>query len=242
MASVDAALVVLREGMSLGVLLFLTCVVRIIRGFSSKPAVFSGLASIFLLAVNKIFELRFARFGAWSYLNVVHKMPFGHGKLHPESALASIYSGFGSAFRNDPKDGSFGLPFFGIGALINPWLQFEAASKTFCLLPAMIWLYMDRSIGTVMIGIVLTDVVWLLFQTSLDLTVNTISILLAGRRGGSPQPISDPTWGNFDQYTAFIVTGLFPLVFSIRNALRENAGTFAAWWRTAKERLGRFIP
>lgn len=89
-ASVDAALVVLREGMSLGILLFLTCVVRIIRGFSSKPAVFSGLASIFLLAVNKIFELRFARFGAWSYVNVVHMMPFGHGKLHQERACKHI--------------------------------------------------------------------------------------------------------------------------------------------------------
>ncbi len=241
-ASVDAALVVLREGMSLGALLFLTCVVRIRRGFSPRPAVFSDLALIFLLVVNKVFELQYCRFGAWSYVNVVLMMPFGHRKFYPESALASKYSGFGSTFRNEPKDGLFGIPFFDIGVLINPGLQTEVGVKTVCLLPAVIWPYTRRSIRGVLEGILMTDALWLIWQTGLDLVMNTVFILLAGVIGGSPLPISDPTWRSFDQYTAFTVTGLIPLVFSIRKALRENADTFAGWWHTAQGWLGRFIP
>lgn len=238
-ASVDAALVVLREGMVLGALLFLTCVVRIIRGFSSKPAVVSGLASGFLLVVNKIFELRYCRFRAWSYVNVVLMMPFGHQKHYPESALASKYLGFGDAFRNDPRDG---LPFFAIGAYLNPGLLLEVLTKTVFLLGAVIFSCTGRSIRSVLVVFLLTDALWLIWQTLVDLFLNAVFIRFAGVMGGSLLPISDPTWRNFDQYTAFIVTGLFPVVFSIINALRENSDTFAGWWRTAKERLGRFIP
>lgn len=241
-ASVDAALVVLREGMSLGALLFLTCVVRIRPGVFPKAAVFSGLASVFLLVVNKIFELRYCRFGAWSYVNAFLMIHFGHRKFYPESALASKYSGFGSTFRNNPKDGLFGLPFFAIGVLTNLELEVEIAVKTVCLLSAVVCSYPTRSIGGVLVGILLTDALWLISQTTCDLVMNTVFILLAGLFGGSPLPMSDLTWRNFDQYTAFIVTGLIPLVFSISDALRENADTFAGWWRTAKERLGRFIP
>ena len=167
-------------------------------------------------------------------------MPFGHRKEYPESALASIYSGFGSTFRNDP--GFFGIPFLGIGILTNPGLQLEVSAKTVCLVFGVTYLYTKRSIGAALVGILLTDVCWLICQTLVDFLMNTVFILLAGHLGGSPMPLSDPTWRSFDQYTAFIVTGLIPLVFSISDVLRENANTLAGWWRTAKERLGRFIP
>jgi hypothetical protein len=45
----------------------------------------------------------------------------------------------------------------------------------------------------------------------------------------------------FDQTTAFITGGLFPLLFSIKEALSENADTFTDWWRLVKEKIGRLF-
>jgi hypothetical protein len=53
----------------------------------------------------------------------------------------------------------------------------------------------------------------------------------------SPLPISQSKLLDFDQLTAFITTGIIPLLFSIYDAFNENAETFAQWWPMVKERF-----
>lgn len=120
----DAQVEVLKEGIAFGLMLVAACFRRILlqrtqkTTKSNRPFILCLIELLFLLTANRIFELRYCRFGWLSYANVLFLMPYREHSAEARNVLAEKYAAYvntvcgGLGLGSNLEDLPFFLPVY----------------------------------------------------------------------------------------------------------------------------------